>query len=170
MEMTGLDIDKDQIMEIACIITDSKLNIVAESPNLIIHQPQAILSNMNDWCQKQHRKTGLVDACLNSQTSLKTAEEIILNFLKQHASPKISQLAGNSVYMDRYFLMKHMPQVHEYLHYRIIDVSSIKELCRIWNLSIYQQRPKKEFSHRALSDIKESVKELKWYKENLFKL
>lgn len=114
-------------------------------------------------------QTGLIEACLKSKVSVTEAETIMLEFLSNYVTSKQSPLAGNSVYMDRIFLKKFMPKVDDYLHYRIIDVSTIKELCRRWNKDIYKGLPKKEFSHRAVADIKESVKELKYYKNNFFK-
>ncbi|GJQ69547.1 hypothetical protein Trydic_g6646 [Trypoxylus dichotomus] len=170
MEMTGLDVINDKIMEVACLVTDSDLNIVAEAPPIIIQQPSTILDNMNEWCKKQHGQSGLTEACRNSKNTFQNAEEMLLKFLKSHVTEKASPLAGNSVYMDRIFLQMHMPAVSEYLHYRIIDVSSLKELCRRWNIDVYQQAPKKEFSHRALDDIRESINELKYYKNNFFKM
>ncbi|XP_028133136.2 oligoribonuclease, mitochondrial isoform X2 [Diabrotica virgifera virgifera] len=169
MEMTGLNVDQDKIMEIACLVTDADLNIIAEGPDIIIHQPDSVLKKMNAWCKKQHKKTGLTAACLNSMIHLEQAENEILDFVKQHVTEKMSPLAGNSVYMDRMFLIKNMPSLHNYLHYRLIDVSTVKELCRRWNLEVYKKDPSKQFTHRALSDIKESIEELKFYKENFFK-
>lgn len=170
MEMTGLNVDEDKIMEIACLVTDSDLNIIAETPEIVINQSKEILENMSEWCINQHGKTGLTEACLNSKVTLEEAENSILSFLQKYVTHKQSCLAGNSVYMDRFFLMKHMPKIHDYLHYRIIDVSAIKEICRRWNPIVYKSRMKKQFDHRALQDIKESVAELKYYKENFFKL
>ncbi|XP_044260031.1 probable oligoribonuclease [Tribolium madens] len=170
MEMTGLDVATDKMMEVACIITDSDLNIIAEGPDLIIHHPQDILDNMNEWCKTHHSKSGLSEACLKSKISVQEAEDKIMEFVSQYVIEKISPLAGNSVYMDRLFLRKYMPRLHEYLHYRIIDVSTIKELCRRWNPDVYKEAPKKTFSHRALSDIKESIEELKYYKSSFFKV
>ncbi|KAI4457332.1 oligoribonuclease mitochondrial [Holotrichia oblita] len=170
LEMTGLDVIKDKIMELACLITDSNLNIIAEAPRIVIQQPSIVLDNMNEWCIKQHGKSGLTEECRNSNITLATAEDTLLKFLKSHVTEKTSPIAGNSVYMDRMFLKMYMPNVNEYLHYRIIDVSSIKELCRRWNNDVYKRAPKKEFSHRALDDIKESVAELKYYKDNFFKM
>ncbi|KAF7284236.1 hypothetical protein GWI33_022387 [Rhynchophorus ferrugineus] len=169
MEMTGLDADKDKIMEVACLVTDSDLNIVAESPDIYINQPKEILDKMNEWCIKQHGKSGLTEACLNSKTTLSEAENTVLKFLENNVAYQSSPLAGNSVYMDRMFLMKHMPKVNDYLHYRIIDVSSIKVLCQRWNPEVSKNLPKKEFQHRALQDIRESVNELKYYKQFFFK-
>ncbi|XP_066256729.1 oligoribonuclease [Euwallacea similis] len=170
LEMTGLNVDQDKIMEIACLITDCNLNIIAESSDIVINQSKETLNGMDKWCTNQHGKTGLTEACLNSKISLEEAEIKILNFLKEHVSPKSSPLAGNSVYMDRFFLIKHMPQLNDYLHYRIVDVSTIKELCKRWNKAAYERIPKKEFTHRALNDIKESVNELKYYQEQFFNI
>ncbi|XP_018577470.1 oligoribonuclease, mitochondrial-like [Anoplophora glabripennis] len=169
MEMTGLDLEKDKIMEVACLVTDSELNIVAEGPDIIIHQPEDLLRNMDEWCINQHGKTGLTQACLKSNVTVEDAENALLDFVKKYVTERHSPLAGNSVYMDRMFLKKFMPRLNEYLHYRIIDVSTIKEVCRRWNPALYKQLPKKEYSHRALQDIKESVEELRFYKTNFFK-
>lgn len=166
--MTGLDIENDKIMEVACIVTDSDLNIVAEGPNIIIHQPSDILDNMVEWCTKQHGKTGLTEACLNSKVTIQQAESCLVDFVSEHVTENVSPLAGNSVYVDRLFLRKYMPRLEDYLHYRIIDVSTIKELCRRWNYELYKTIPKKDFQHRALQDIKESINELKFYKSNFF--
>lgn len=170
MEMTGLDIEKDKIMEIACIITDGNLDIVAEGPNIILNVPKEILENMDDWCMKQHKKSGLTESSLLSNVTTEDAEKQLFKFIANHVVEKCSPLAGNSVYMDRLFLRKFMPKVDSYLHYRIIDVSSIKELCRIWNRDIYKNVPTKTLEHRALQDIRESVHELQFYKLNFFNL
>ncbi|XP_008191053.1 oligoribonuclease, mitochondrial isoform X2 [Tribolium castaneum] len=170
MEMTGLDVATDKIMEVACIITDGDLNIIAEGPDLIIHHPQNILDKMNEWCKTHHSKSGLSEACLKSKISVEEAQDKLMDFVAEYVTEKVSPLAGNSVYMDRLFLRKYMPRLHEYLHYRIIDVSTVKELCRRWNPDVYKEAPKKAFSHRALSDIKESIEELKYYKSRFFKI
>lgn len=115
-------------------------------------------------------QSGLTETCVNSTTNVEEAENIILDFVKNHITEKQSPLAGNSVYMDRLFLRKFMPKLDSYMHYRIIDVSTVKELCRRWNSQLYKKIPKKDFTHRALDDIKESVAELKFYKDNFFKL
>lgn len=169
MEMTGLDIDNDHILEVACMITNSDLEITAIGPHLIIHQPKSILDNMNDWCKKFHGETGLTEASLNSNISLKEAASQILEFLERHLTEKSSPLAGNSIYMDRLFLRKYMPDVDNYLHYRIIDVSTIKEVCKKWNFDLYKQVPEKKYEHRALNDIVESIEEMRFYKNNFFK-
>nr|XP_006642281.2 PREDICTED: oligoribonuclease, mitochondrial [Lepisosteus oculatus] len=169
LEMTGLDIEKDQIIEMACIITDSELNIVVEGPNLIISQPDELLDSMSDWCKEHHGQSGLTQAVRDSKISLQQAEYEFLSFVRQHTPPGQCPLAGNSVHADKKFLDKHMPQFMRHLHYRIIDVSTIKELCRRWFPEEYKLAPKKKASHRALDDIQESIKELQFYRRNVFK-
>ncbi|KAF6334130.1 RNA exonuclease 2 [Rhinolophus ferrumequinum] len=154
LEMTGLDIEKDQIIEMACLITDSDLNILAEGPNLIIKQPDELLDSMSDWCKEHHGKQ---------------AEYEFLSFVRQQTPPGLCPLAGNSVHADKKFLDKYMPQFMKHLHYRIIDVSTVKELCRRWYPEEYEFAPKKAASHRALDDISESIKELQFYRNNIFK-
>uniref|UniRef100_A0A8C4GG64 Oligoribonuclease, mitochondrial n=1 Tax=Dicentrarchus labrax TaxID=13489 RepID=A0A8C4GG64_DICLA len=151
LEMTGLDIEKDQIIEMACIITDSDLNVLAEGPNLIIKQPDQLLEGMSEWCKEHHGKSGLTQAVRDSKITLEQAEYEFLSFVRQHTPPGQCPLAGNSVHADKRFLDKYMPQFMYHLHYRIIDVSTIKELCR------------------ALDDIWESIKELQYYRANVFK-
>ncbi|CAL7946527.1 unnamed protein product [Xylocopa violacea] len=168
MELTGLDIEKDTILEIACVITDQNLKMVGKEFNTVINQPDAILKNMNEWNTNSHNKSGLVQESRSSKISLKDAEQLLLSFLKQYISKNVCPLSGNTVYMDRIFLIKHMPLVNDYLHYRIIDVSSIKELVRRWNPQVYANQPKKQLCHRALADIRESIEELRYYKENIF--
>lgn len=167
--MTGLNVESDRIIEIACVITDGDLNIIAEGPDIAIKQSDSILDNMNEWCIKTHGETGLTEKCRKSTISEKQAEEEIFNFIKQYAEERMSPLAGNSVYVDRTFLKKYMPTIDEFLHYRIIDVSTVKELCNRWNREIYTEAPKKKFTHRALDDIIESIGELKYYKSFMFK-
>ncbi|XP_024117544.1 oligoribonuclease, mitochondrial [Oryzias melastigma] len=169
LEMTGLDIEKDQIIEMACIITDSDLNILAEGPNLIINQPDQLLDEMSDWCKEHHGKSGLTQAVRESKISLQQAEYEFLSFIRQHTPPGQCPIAGNSVHADKKFLEKYMPQLMHHFHYRIIDVSTIKELCRRWFPEEYKLVPYKKASHRALDDIQESIKELKFYRDNIFK-
>ncbi|XP_043257019.1 probable oligoribonuclease [Colletes gigas] len=166
-EYTGLR-DDDKILEIACIITDNDLNVVSEDFNVVINQPDAVLENMEEWCIEHHNKSGLVDDCKSSRISLKEAEEMLLNFIKKYVLEGTCPMAGNTIYWDRLYLMKYMPLVHKYLHHRIIDVSTIKQLVRMWNPKEFENAPKKVFCHRALSDIKESIQELKYYKKNIF--
>nr|KAF6324775.1 hypothetical protein mMyoMyo1_008247 [Myotis myotis] len=167
--MTGLDIEKDQIIEMACLITDSDLNILAEGPNLIIKQPDELLDSMSDWCKEHHGKSGLTKAVKESTVTLQQAEYEFLSFVRQQTPPGLCPLAGNSVHADKKFLDKYMPQFMKHLHYRIIDVSTVKELCRRWYPEEYEFAPKKAASHRALDDISESIRELQFYRNNIFK-
>ncbi|XP_076383390.1 oligoribonuclease [Megalopta genalis] len=168
MEMTGLHVETSHIMEVACIITDKNLNVIGDEVNIVIHQPDEILDNMNDWCMKHHKETGLTDESRLSKTSVRNAEKVLLNHLQKHVKIGSCPLAGSSVYMDRMFLYKYMPSVNNYLHYRLIDTSTLKELIVRWNLNVPEFT--KSAEHRALSDIKESIKELEYYKKNLFNL
>ncbi|EFN83341.1 Oligoribonuclease, mitochondrial [Harpegnathos saltator] len=166
--MTGLDVENNHILEIACLITDENLISVDDYLNLIIYQPNEILENMTDWCKVQHKKSGLITACQSSKITLKEAEEIMLKYLKKHISYKVCPLAGNSIHTDYMFLRKYMPLVNDYLHYRIIDVSTIRELTRRWHPNMYKAAPKKEYNHRAVDDIKDSIDELRYYRQHMF--
>ncbi|KAJ3333605.1 Oligoribonuclease, mitochondrial, partial [Kappamyces sp. JEL0680] len=138
-------------------------------PNIIIHQPKELLDSMDAWCTKHHGQSGLTAQVLGSKTSLKDAEEQVLAFIKQHIpEPREGILAGNSVHVDRQFLCQDMPRIVEHLHYRIIDVSTIKELAKRWSSDILSQMPPKRATHRALDDIIESIQELEFYKKHLF--
>ncbi|KAK9295020.1 hypothetical protein QLX08_010553 [Tetragonisca angustula] len=136
MEMSGLDVSTSQVLEIACLITDKNLKLVSKDFNVVVHQPDEILNNMNDWCLKIHQKTGLIDESRLSKTTIQDAEQIVLKYLKTYIKEVTCPLAGNSVYMDRIFLYKHMPLINNYLHYRTIDISTIKELVKRWNINI----------------------------------
>lgn len=167
LEMTGLDPRHEVIIEMATLVTDSELNIIAEGPNLIIHQTDEILSNMNEWNTNQHTKTGLVDAVRKSIITVKQAEQQTLDFVKKHVNPQKSPMCGNSICTDRQFIRKYMPDLNDYFHYRHIDVSTLKELARRWAKQAVVE--KKNSSHRALDDIRESLEELKHYRSELFK-
>ncbi|XP_047107731.1 probable oligoribonuclease isoform X1 [Schistocerca piceifrons] len=169
MEMTGLDPIKDHILEVSCIVTNADLNVVQEGPNLIIHQPDEILGNMNEWCIKNHGKTGLTEASRKSTITIQDAQNSLLSFLKENVPQGKCPVAGNTIYMDRLFLQYHMPEVNNYLHYRNVDVSSLKELCRRWYPNEFRAMPKKQLKHRALDDIRESIEELKYYRDTIFK-
>lgn len=168
LEMTGLNITSDVILEIASIITDGNLNIIAQGPSFIINQPEEKLAAMGKWCQDHHGRTGLTDAVRQSTISVEYAAEEILAFIKYYCPIHTGILAGNSVWQDRLFLDKYMPSITKYLHYRIIDVSTIKELVKRW----YPQDPtieyKKSDRHRAMSDVEESIAELKHYRRYFF--
>ncbi len=164
--MTGLDPEVHVILEIACVITDPFLEKIIEGPHLVIHYPNSILEKADSWSLNQHTKSGLLSKSQDSNISLNKAEEIVLDFLKDHVKPKASPLCGNSVWQDRRFLIKHMPKLEAYFHYRNIDVSSIKELVNRWYPGI--QKFQKNKSHSAMEDIYESIKELRYYKDNVF--
>ncbi|CAK9831139.1 Probable oligoribonuclease [Anthophora retusa] len=166
-ELTGLDMEKDTILEVACIITDKNLNVVSDEFSVIINHSDEILENMNEWSRDSHLKTGLTQECKSSKISLKEAEEMLLNYLKKYIPENTCPLAGNTIFVDHIFLRKHMPLVSNYLHYRVIDVSTIKELTRRWYPTIYENAPIKQFCHRAAQDVKESIQELKYYADNI---
>lgn len=168
LEMTGLNPDIDVILEIATIITDNSLTILAEGPSIVIHQSESALSLMDSWVSTQHTKTGLVDAVHKSSISLAQAEEQTLTFLKQYCVPGTAVLAGNSVWQDRAFLRKWMPHMLDYLHYRLVDVSSIKEVVQRWYPNNPHVRFSKPDNHRALEDIRFSIKELHHYRSYFF--
>lgn len=168
LEMTGLDFENDTIIEIATIVTDSQLNEIAVGPDLVIHAPDSILNNMNSWCVKQHGASGLTDRVRASTLTLEEAEEQTLSFLKEYTEPRTSPMSGNSICTDRRFLARQMPKLEEYFHYRQIDVSTLKELARRWAPGTVPAL-EKEGDHRALSDIRESIRELKYYREKLMK-
>jgi oligoribonuclease len=167
LEMTGLEPSIEVIIEIATIITDSHLNILEEGPVLVIHQDNDILSRMDEWNQKTHHASGLIQKVKDSKMTIEEAERITLDFIKKYVPPKTSPLCGNSVGQDRRFLYKFMPNLSEYLHYRNIDVTSIKEVVRRWYPS-GRKMPKKSDEHKALIDIQESIEELIFYRDHYF--
>lgn len=165
LEMTGLDSNQDQILEIAAIVTDVQLNVVAYGPDLIIHVPKTALECMSQFVLDMHTSSGLVEKVLKSQVTLAHAQQQVLAFFAQYSEPGVMPLCGNSIWQDKLFLIKHMPKLVEFLHYRIIDVSTVKELVKNW---YGVPEFKKTKAHRALSDIEESIKELKYYREHYF--
>jgi oligoribonuclease len=166
LEMSGLDPEKEVILEIATIVTDNMLEILAEGPNIAIHYPETALSTMEAWSKSQHQASGLLDRVRVSGHSCQKAEGEILDFLLKYCKKGRSPLCGNSIWQDRRFLIKHMPRLEEFFHYRNIDVSSIKELVRRWYPSLPRFEKKK--NHLALSDIRESIQELRYYREKIF--
>ncbi|HNX68536.1 MAG TPA: oligoribonuclease [Candidatus Omnitrophota bacterium] len=169
MEMTGLDPEKERIIEIATIITDGSLNVLAEGPDLVIHQPAAILKGMDEWNQKHHAESGLIEAVKASEMTVKKAEQLTLDVIKEFCNPKKVPLCGNSVHHDRKFLAKYMPKIDDYLHYRHVDVSTLKALVARWYPKDKDKTPPKGKSHRALADIRESIDELRFYRDRYFK-
>jgi len=168
LEMSGLDVERDVILEIATIITDRQLNELAQGPVFSIHQSDEILNTMDPWCRGQHGKSGLTEAVRKSTTTIEQAEEITLEFLRDYCFAKKSVLCGNSVWQDRIFLRRYMPRITDFLHYRIIDVSSVKELISHWYPTSPDLSFVKKDTHRALDDIRESIAELRHYRMKFF--
>lgn len=167
LEMSGLNVDIETILEIATIVTNSELEVIAEGPVFAIHAPEAILEQMDDWNREHHSASGLLGRVRSSGITLEQAQEETLAFLEEYTLPKKSPLCGNSIHQDRLFLRSYMPELESYFHYRNIDVSSIKELVKRWYPKDYHAPPK-DGSHRALNDIRESIDELRFYRRNIF--
>ena len=165
LEMTGLDVEECRIIEIAAIITDKNLNIIAEAGPIAIYQNDEIMANMNEWCIKTHAETGLTERVKESEVSLEQAEQIIVDFMTKYVPYQSSPLCGNSIWQDRRFLGKYMPKIDDYCHYRVLDVTSIKLLNDYWG---GKESYHKQNTHKALDDIRESIGELKFYKEKIF--
>ena len=169
LEMTGLDAERDVIVEIACLVTDSSPEILDEGIDLVVHQPPEVLAMMDDFVLSMHTKSGLLPMIAESSIDLAAAGAAVLGYIRSHVSESGSApLCGNSIGMDRRFLVRYLAELDGYLHYRSVDVSSIKELCRRWYPEQYRTRPKKKESHRALDDIRESVAELRYYRDAVF--
>jgi oligoribonuclease len=169
MEMTGLDPERERIIEVATIITDGQLTEVATGPEIVIHQPDEILGAMDDWNKSHHGASGLTERVKASTISEADAEAQTIAFINQHVSTKDRPvLAGNSIHQDRRFIHRYMPALDKRLHYRMVDVSTIKELARRWYPQLIAKVPQKKETHRALDDIRESIDELRFYKLNLF--
>jgi oligoribonuclease len=169
LEMTGLDPARHRIVEIATIITDDELAVIAEGPDLVIHQPEDELAAMEPVVVEMHTRSGLLDAIRASTVTLEDAGAQTLAFLRGHLTePRAVPLCGNSIGTDRRFLAAYLPEIEDSLHYRSVDVSSIKELARRWYPQLNRSRPHKQGTHRALDDIRESIEELRWYRERVF--
>jgi oligoribonuclease len=169
LEMTGLDPTRDRIIEMATIVTDSNLNIIAEGPVFAIHQPDSLLDDMDDWNTKQHNGSGLVARVKASHVDEKQAEAATIEFLKKYVPLGKSPMCGNSIWQDRRFLARYMPELEKYFHYRMIDVSTLKELALRWSPSVYNG-VEKESRHLALDDIRDSINELRHYRTHLIKI
>jgi oligoribonuclease len=167
LEMTGLSPESDVILEIASIITDSDLNILGEGPSLVIYHSDSELEKMSEWVRLTHESSGLIEKVLKSKISTEQAEQQTLDFIKGYCVASLTPLCGNSIWNDRNFLAKSMPELNNYFNYRNIDVSTIKELVKRWYGS--ESEFKKKKVHRALDDIRESIDELKYYRKNFFK-
>jgi oligoribonuclease len=169
MEMSGLSPETDCILEVALVVTDAQLNTVAEAPVLVVHQSDAVLDGMDNWNKGTHGKSGLIDKVKASLLGDAEVEARMIDFLQQHVGASKSPMCGNSICQDRRFLARHMPKLEAYFHYRNLDVSTIKELARRWRPELYDGF-KKENRHEALSDIYESINELKYYREHFMKM
>jgi len=168
LEMTGLDTQNDLIIEIATIVTDSKLNILAEGPVIAIRQEKAVMDKMDSWNTKQHGKSGLTARVLESSATEAEAETRTIEFLQTYVAKGKSPMCGNSICQDRRFMARCMPVLEDFFHYRNLDVSTIKELAKRWAPDVYKANTK-ESKHLALDDIKDSIQELQYYREHLFK-
>jgi oligoribonuclease len=169
LEMTGLDPDSDCIIEIATVVTDKQLNILAEGPVMAIHQDDATLDTMDEWNTRQHGQSGLIERVRQSRVTEQEAELATLTFLARHVEPGASPMCGNSICQDRRFLVRWMPELERFFHYRNLDVSTLKELARRWAPAVADGFSK-ESKHLALDDIRDSIEELQHYREHLFRL
>ncbi len=168
-EMTGLDLGADKLIEIAVLVTDADLNVLGDGVDVVIHADDASLNGMIDVVARMHTRSGLIDEVRASTVDVPTAEAMVLDYIRTHVKqPKTAPLAGNSIATDRGFIARDMPALDDFLHYRMIDVSSIKELCRRWYPRIYFGQPEKGLAHRALADIHESIRELRYYRRTAF--
>ncbi|MDP6233570.1 MAG: oligoribonuclease [Candidatus Poseidoniaceae archaeon] len=167
LEMTGLDIKQDRIIEIATLVTDGELNLIAEGPNLAVHVSDDAIAGMDEWNTTHHHRSGLVDRIRSEGVSVEDAQARTLAFLEEHVQPNTAPLCGNSVWNDKRFLEKEMPDIVAFLHYRMIDVSTVKELARRWYPEV--PRYEKKGAHLALDDIRESVEELRHFRERVFR-
>ena len=168
MEMTGLDPERDRIIELAMVITNSQLEVIAESADWVVHQSDAVLGGMDDWNKKTHGKSGLIDRVKASQLDEAAAEAQMLEFVKQHVAARTSPMCGNSICQDRRFMARYMPQLEAFFHYRNLDVSTLKELAKRWRPGLAEGF-KKGSKHEALADIYESIEEMKHYREHFIR-
>ena len=168
-EMTGLDLTKDALIEIAALVTDADLNVLGEGLDLVIHADEDKLAGMPDVVRDMHARSGLTDEVRRSTTTLQEAEQRVLDYIRTHVpDPRTAPLAGNSIATDRGFIVRDMPALDAHLHYRMVDVSSVKELVRRWYPRVYYAKPEKGLAHRALADIRESISELDYYRRTAF--
>lgn len=167
--MTGLDLGKDALIEVAALVTDPDLNVLGEGVDLVIHADDAALDAMPEVVREMHAKSGLTEEVRRSTVTMAEAEEVVLSYVRQFVpNPRTAPLCGNSIATDRGFLARDMPALDSFLHYRMIDVSSLKELSRRWYPRVYFGQPQKGLAHRALADIRESIRELEYYRRTIF--
>jgi oligoribonuclease len=168
-EMTGLDLGKDALIEVAALVTDSDLNILGDGVDVVIHADEAALDGMPEIVRTMHAKSGLTEEVRRSAVTLAEAEDMVLEYVRTYVKdPRTAPLCGNSIATDRGFIIRDMPRLDAHLHYRMVDVSSIKELCRRWYPRVYFGQPTKGLEHRALADIRESIRELEYYRRTIF--
>jgi oligoribonuclease len=168
-EMTGLDVASDKLIEIAALVTDSELRVLGDGVDVVIHADDAALDGMVEVVRDMHARSGLTDAVRASTVTVPEAQKIVLDHVREFVpEPRSAPLAGNSIATDRMFLARDMPELDGHLHYRMVDVSSIKELCRRWYPRVYYAKPEKGLAHRALADIEESLRELRYYRGTAF--
>ncbi len=168
-EMTGLDLRRDALIEIAALVTDGDLRVLGEGVDLVIHADESALAGMPDVVREMHARSGLTEEVRRSTVTLREAEEQVLAYVRTHVpEARTAPLAGNSIATDRGFLARDMPELDAHLHYRMVDVSSVKELCRRWFPRVFFAKPEKGLAHRALADIRESIRELDYYRHTLF--
>ncbi|MDW5329821.1 oligoribonuclease [Plantactinospora sp. KLBMP9567] len=168
-EMTGLDLGKDALIEVAALVTDRDLNVLGEGVDVVIHADEAALAGMPEIVRAMHERSGLTEEARRSTVSLHEAEDLVLEYVTSLVKdPRTAPLCGNSIATDRGFLARDMPRLDAHLHYRLIDVSSIKELCRRWYPRVYFGQPAKGLAHRALADVRESIRELEYYRRTVF--
>lgn len=169
MEMTGLNPDGDRILELAMVVTTAELELVAESPVWVVHQSDAVLDAMDDWNKKTHGRSGLIERVQATRHDEAQVEAEAVEFLKKHVPAKQSPMCGNSICQDRRFMARYMPALEDFFHYRNLDVSTLKELCKRWTPEVYKGF-KKKGQHTALADIYESIDELRYYRDNFLKI
>ncbi|MFG2056703.1 oligoribonuclease [Micromonospora sp. NPDC048930] len=168
-EMTGLDLGRDALIEVAALVTDPDLNVLGEGVDVVIHADDAALDGMPEIVRTMHGKSGLTEEVRRSTVTLAEAEDMVLDYVTSHVKdPRTAPLCGNSIATDRGFIARDMPRLDRHLHYRMIDVSSIKELCRRWYPRVYFGQPQKGLAHRALADIRESIREMEYYRRTIF--
>lgn len=170
LEMTGLDVKRHVIVEVAVLVTDSALEPLDDGIDVVVHQAEDAMAEMDDVVLAMHTRSGLVPAIAASDVALAEAETRTLDYVKAHVTkPRTAPLCGNSIGVDRRFMHQQLPELDEYLHYRSVDVSSLKELCRRWYPEVYKQRPAKRETHRALDDVRESIAELRYYRDTMLR-
>lgn len=169
LEMSGLDPDRERILEIAVVLTDTNLQVLAQSPNIVIAQDKSLLDNMDEWNSTQHRKTGLYDQVLKSDINEATAETQVLELLRTHAKANHSPMCGSSIHQDRRFLRRYMPTLHEFFHYRNLDVSTVRSLVKYWQPALLDHYQAPASQHRAQSDVYACIAELDFYRHNFLK-